>query len=101
MQHPIDDAEARAFLESLSYRRDERLPPDDARRRPFKAEWKRGAQGDYIDEKTLNAKLTWTNLGNRAGRQFGPASDATIDAVFDRFAAIYNRDAVERSQSDG
>lgn len=102
MQHPVDDAEARAFLERLTYSRDERNPPDDARRRPFKAEWKRGARGEYIGKKTLDAKLTWTNLGNRAGREFGPASDATIVAMFDRFAAIYNRDAAERAhQNDG
>ena len=46
-----------------------------------------------MSEQTLRAKLTWANLGYRAGRHFGPASDAKIDAVFDRFAAIYRNDA--------
>ena len=91
MQHPVDDAEARAFLESLTYRRDERNPPDAARRTQFKIQWKRAARGEAVSEQTLRTRLTWANLGYRAGRQFGPASDATIDAMFDRFAAIYRR----------
>ena len=36
MQQPVDDAAARAFLESLTYRRDDRNRPDDARRKQFK-----------------------------------------------------------------
>ena len=89
MQHPVDDAEARTFLDSLTYRRDDRNPPDDARRQQFKLQWKRAAQGEPMSEQTLRAKLTWANLGYRAGRQFGPAADAKIDAMFDRFAAMY------------
>jgi len=93
MQHPVDDSEARAFLDSLTYRRDDRNPPDDARRQQFKIQWTRAARGESMSEKTLGAKLTWANLGYRAGRQFGPASDAKIDAMFDRFATVYRRDA--------
>ena len=93
MQHPVDDAEARTFLASLTYRRDDRKPPDDARRQQFKIQWKRAAQGEPMSEQTLRAKLTWANLGYRAGREYGPASDAKIDAAFDRFAAIYRNDA--------
>ena len=93
MQHPVDDAEARTFLASLTYRRDDRNPPDDARRQQFKIQWKRAAQGESMSEQTLRAKLTWANLGYRAGLQFGPASDAKVDAVFDRLATIYASDA--------
>ena len=98
MRHPVDDAEARAFLESLTYRRDERNPPDDARRAQFKIQWKRAARGEAVSEQTLRTRLTWANLGYRAGREFGSASDATIDAMFDRFAAIYGRHAAARGQ---
>ena len=92
MQHPVDDAAARTVLDSLTYRRDDRNPPDDARRQQFKIQWKRAAQGEPMSEQTLRAKLTWANLGYRAGREYGPASDSRIDAAFDRFAGIYRSD---------
>ena len=51
MQHPVDEAEARAFLNSLTYRRDDRNPPDDARRQQFKIQWRRAAQGEPFRSK--------------------------------------------------
>ena len=100
MQHTVDVDEARAFLDGLTYRRDDRNPPDAARRNQFKIQWRRAAQGEPMSEETLRAKLTWANLGYRAGRHYGPASDTKIGAMFDRFAAIYLRDAEEAS-NDG
>ncbi len=91
MRHPTDEASARAFLESLTYRRDERNPPDDARRAQFTIQWQRGARGEPMSEQTLRTRLTWANLGYRAGKAFGPASNTTISAAFDQFAAVYER----------
>ena len=93
MQLPTDEASARAFLESLTYRRDDRNPPDDARRAQFTIQWQRGARGEPMSEQTLRTKLTWANLGYRAGKAFGPASNATIRTVYDLFAAVYERQA--------
>ena len=95
MQHPTDETSARAFLESLTYRRDERNPPDDARRAQFTIQWQRGAHGEPMSEQTLRTRLTWANLGYRAGKAFGPASHTTISTVFDRFAEVYQRDVRE------
>jgi len=102
VQHPVDDAEARVFLESLTYGTDLRKPPDNRRRGQFRRQWHRGAHGEPMREQTLRKVLTWANLGYRAGRQFGAASDATIDAMFDHFAVIYQRNGgPTRQQREG
>lgn len=87
-----DETELRAFLQTLTYRNDAREPPDDRRRIQFRIGWTKASQGPAISDKTLADRLTWANLGYRAGKAFGPASDAKIHATFDRFAAIYVRD---------
>ena len=93
MNYPIDDGEARAFLRSLSSLRDERNPPDEARRRLFMYKWNRAAPGESMTQKTLGAKLTWANLGYRLGLQNEHASNTVIYAGFDGFATLYHRES--------
>jgi endonuclease/exonuclease/phosphatase family metal-dependent hydrolase len=87
-----DDVDLHAFLGSLSYRKDDRERPDDLRRTQFLKGWRRAVDGKDMTPKTLAAKLTWNNLGFRAGQAFGPKSDASIHAMFDRLGAIYVRE---------
>ena len=50
----------------------------------------------------MRKELPRANLGYRAGRRFGAASDAIIKTIFDRFAAVYRRDvATGNHQRDG
>jgi hypothetical protein len=86
-----DDNDLHAFLATLTYRKDIREPPDDGHRTQFGIGWKKAIGGPTISEKTLLDRLTWANLGYRAGKAFGPASNAKIYTTFDRFAAIYKR----------
>ena len=92
-QLPLDESASRAFLASLSYRTDVRNPPDARKRGQFRHQWRRAARGETLEERTLMNELSWANLGYRAGREFGPASDATMDAMFARFASIYRSTA--------
>jgi endonuclease/exonuclease/phosphatase family metal-dependent hydrolase len=87
-----DDTDLHAFLKTLTYRKDVRNQPDDARRAQFRIGWTKASQGPAITEKRLLAELSWQNLGYRAGKAFGPATDPKIYATFDRFAAIYVRE---------
>ncbi len=86
------DADLHVFLEGLEYRVDERQDPDDARRRQFRMGWRRAIEGPTMAPETLARRLTWNNLGYRAGKAPGPKSGAVIDARFDAFAAIYRRE---------
>ena len=86
------DVDLHAFLRSLNYRVDDRQDPDDARRRQFRMGWHRAIEGRDMAPETLARKLTWNNLGFRAGKAFGPKSDAVIDTRYDAFATIYRRE---------
>lgn len=88
MQHPIDNADARAVLASLKYARDVRRPPDDRRLTQIRVQGQRTTRSESMTEQRLRKELFWANLGCRAGRRDGPASDTTINAMFNRFAAI-------------
>ena len=87
-----DDVDLHDLLKSLRYRVDDRQDPDDARRRQFRMGWRRAIEGPSMAPETLARKLTWNNLGYRAGKALGPKSGAVIDARFDAFAAIYRRE---------
>jgi hypothetical protein len=92
MKNHVDDTELREFLSGLNYRKDIREDPDDPMRRQFREGWKKAMSGGSILEATLRDRLTWNNLGFRAGRAFGAASDARILSMFDKFATMYVRD---------
>lgn len=62
-QQPTDEATTCAFLAAITYRRNERNPPDDTRRAQFTMQWQRSARGEPMTEQTLRAKLTLANLG--------------------------------------
>lgn len=98
---PADEISLPAFLATLRYRRDERLLPDELRRREFRKGWNRASHGEPMKDETLRTKLTWNNLGYRAGKAFGPASDAKIHGTFDGFAAIYVRERGTAPPGDG
>ena len=91
------DTDLRAFLASLTYRLDVRKPPDNRRCAQFRIGW----NTQSISEKKLAAELSWNNLGYRAGKAFGPASDAKIHGTYDGFAAIYVRERGTAPPGDG
>lgn len=82
----------RAFLANLNNVEDQRKPPDGRRRGQFRRGWTRATSGTAMSHRTLDARLTWHNLGYRAGIVFGPASDAAVDDAFEAFALTYTRD---------
>ena len=83
--------EIRAFLKGLTYGKDHRKPPDGWRRGQFRRGWNQAAAGQSMSQSTLDDRLTWNNLGYRLGMAFGPASAATIDAVFEDLPDLDHR----------
>jgi hypothetical protein len=69
--------------------RDIRNPPDEPRRRQFKAGWLDATdrRRDYT-ARTLEC-LTWRNLGYRMGRACGHARLDEIQAAYDRLVQLY------------
>ena len=86
----------RSFLTSLDFLHDVRQSPDDARRGQFFRGWRRAVTGPAYARSTLR-RLTWNNLGYRAGMEFGPASQERIDEAFESLARIYSVDGPLRS----
>lgn len=82
----------REFFTGLMYREDQRKPPDARRRGQFRRGWNRATSGTPMSQRTLEARLTWNNLGYRAGMVFGPAPDTTIHDAFEVFARDYQRE---------
>ena len=74
---------------TLRYKDDWREPPDNRRRGQFKAGWNRGVRGLNLSSRTLNARLTWSNLGYRYGRQYPSASEAKIEETWDVLSARF------------
>lgn len=91
---PVEENDLRGFLKALVYRSDIREHPNDHHRQQFRMGWQRAMQGPPMTQKVLDHRLTWNNLGFRAGQSFGPKSEMSIDALFDRFAALYVHEKV-------
>ncbi len=76
------------FLRSLKHDRDIRNTLDGRRRSEFKKGWAKAVDGGTIAEDTLLDRLTWHNLGFRAGQRF-PHAD--VDTVPDQLELQYTR----------
>jgi predicted HNH restriction endonuclease len=81
--------EVRAFFNQLSYKSDDRNPPDNRRKGRFRNGWQDATirKKAYTDE-TLE-RLHWQNLGNQFGHQFGQMRPHEIDEVFEILATLY------------
>ena len=90
----VDEHDLQGFLKTLVYRSDDREHPNDYHRQQFRMGWRRAMQGPPMTQVVLDKRLTWNNLGFRAGRSFGPKSAARVDALFDRLAALYVHEKV-------
>ena len=88
------DTDLQAFLAKLTFRVDVRKPPDNRRRGQFRSGWNTATAGKEMTKQKLDADLSWNNLGYRAGKAFGQASDEEVYAMFYRFGAIYDRQNV-------
>ncbi|HEY9809147.1 MAG TPA: HNH endonuclease [Halomicronema sp.] len=79
------------IFSELVYDRDERSPPDNRRRAQFKIGWENATlkRKPYTD-KTLNAILTWNNLGYRFGIKLGHQSESEINKVYDFLSQGYS-----------
>ncbi len=88
------------------YHRDDRHPPDERRRGQFRAGWEDATKrGQFYSNDTLK-RLTWHNLGDRLGRDFGDQTLGQINAAFDVLAGLYESPpsdgaAVEAAPSSG
>jgi putative restriction endonuclease len=87
----VDSDRLRELLSRQEYVRDDRKFPDERRRGQFRSQWQLAVTLGPNSAATLR-KLTWSNLGRRAGVAFGPADEMTINDAFDSFAAIYVQD---------
>jgi len=78
------------FMRTLRYERDIRQDLESRRRSEFRKGWGKGSDGEGMTPRTLKS-LTWHNLGYRAGKHFGPASDHDIQALLDELEVLYHR----------
>ena len=92
MSNTLIDGDLSAFLDRLEFRRDDRLHPDDERRRQFQMGWRRAVEGPAMSPATLAKALTWNNLGYRAGQAFGPQPSTKVNSTYDGLAAIFIRE---------
>ncbi|MBW4616090.1 MAG: hypothetical protein KME21_22980 [Desmonostoc vinosum HA7617-LM4] len=75
------------IFSELTYNRDNRNPPDNRRRAQFKIGWENVTpQRRLYTNETLNAVLTWNNLGYRFGAKLGHGSESKINKVYDFLA---------------
>lgn len=84
------DWDLNEFIHSLKFERDIRQDLDDSRRREFRTGWVKAVEGRSLTRETLR-KLTWHNLGSRAGEYFGSASRTEIDAVLDELGSRHRQ----------
>src|SRR6266849_4574696 len=90
-------AEIERLFSELKFACDVRRPPDEARRRQFRAGWEDSTlrKAQYADA-TLS-RLTWRNLGYRFGEHQGPQPVEAIDAIYRTLEQVYTRLWVPRS----
>jgi predicted HNH restriction endonuclease len=78
------------IFNELVYDQDNRSPPDNRRWAQFKIGWENATlQRRYYTDETLNAVLTWNNLGYRFGAKLGHRSELEINKVYDFLAQRY------------
>jgi HNH endonuclease len=79
------------IFSELVYDWDDRSSPDNRRRVQFKIGWENATlQRRHYTDKTLNAVLTWNNLGYRFGTKLGHRSESEINTVYDFLAQRYS-----------
>jgi hypothetical protein len=79
-----------SLVESLSFIKDVRRPPDERRKARFRAGWEDATvrRKEYSSQTLRN--LTWHNLGYRTGKILGSLTVFEINRIFDSFAKLYN-----------
>ena len=87
-QERNDTYRLQEFYDGLQFDVDDRRSPDNLRRGQFRRGWREAESKGPCGPATLK-RLTWSNLGRRAGVTYGPADDATIDEAFDALAQMY------------
>lgn len=93
-------ADIEGLFADLKFDRDDRRPPDEARREQFRTGWEDAAvRGKGYAKATLR-RLTWRNLGYRFGEAWGSQPSQTIDAVYKVLARKYETLWVPRSNED-
>lgn len=90
----LTEAQITSAFDAIEYNRDRRRPPDEHRRRRFRAGWRDAIRPDNRYSDSTLRKLTWQNLGYRLGMRFGELSDADIDIAFDTLADHYTPPAL-------
>jgi hypothetical protein len=86
-------------IAGFRYEVDVRRPPDEYRRRQFRAGWEDATKRNRVYAPTTLEQLTWRNTGYRLGRKLGDADPETIDGAFDHLANSYvSREAQVRSE---
>jgi predicted HNH restriction endonuclease len=85
----VSPDEVRAFFDQLSYKSDDRYPPDNYRKGKFREGWEDATlrNHSYADE-TLE-RLHWQKLGNQFGQHFRQRKPEEIDEVFEILATLY------------
>ena len=76
----------KAAFSRLDYESDVRRQPDERRRGQFRTGWEDAAKRGGFYAPQTRKRLTWRNLGNRLGDQFGDKTPRQIDAAFDVLA---------------
>jgi len=96
----VKSADIERLFVQLKFDRDDRLPPDAARRGQFRAGWEDATVRSQSYAETTLRRLTWRNLGYRFGESQGPCPAEVIHAVYDALAERYETSWVPRSTED-
>ncbi len=90
---PTTIMEARRLLEQFQYKRNDREPPTDPKRRNFRQGWRDATvRHEVYADKGLIRRLCWQNLGYRLGDELRERTDEEIDNTYSLFAELYRRE---------
>ena len=77
------------IVTGFKYEVDVRKPPDEFRRRQFRAGWSDACKRDRVYSPLTLKQLTWRNAGYRIGSELGDVGHEDIDTVFRILAKLY------------
>lgn len=101
MEMNLTIEELKILLNNFDFKVDVRKPPDEARRKAFKTGWNYYLNGENVySVATINARLTWQNLGNRLSQKINKIDSQDIDEVFDILAMLYEVNANNKKENN-